>query len=494
MSVASSLERSRARARVREAGGDELLERLDHLDAVRAGRAPRGASRFPLSMDPHAPPAPPAVQHDDRFDYDVIVAGGGLWSVVAPLLAARGFKVAVLERTKVGAAHREWNASRAELQTLVDTGIVESEEALESLVVARYDRGTCRFHGGGDYPVTGVLDRAVDAAELLQYARRASERRGVDLLDGHSVLSHAANTHGVRVRVAQGSASRELTARVLVDARGASSPYASADLVCPTVGGVVRGLTEGTGPREMDPRVGEILATIDGVDENGRQHVWEAFPGRPGETTVYLFYYGYSREPHDLASLYARFFDWLPAYKGGEAELLRPTFGFIPGWSRLVRGPETGSRRVLLVGDAAARHSPLTYCGFGAALRSFQRCADSVVDVLEGVPAPRLPVDDAPVHRLTGALAHLIASRVLRGQKLNALLDAAFATLHAQGNDAYASLLKDSMSAHDFTRFLRGTAARHPAVWSEALRGMGPLTMGRWGWGLVRSWAASAQA
>jgi lycopene cyclase CruA len=278
----------------------------------------------------------------------------------------------------------------------------------------------------------------------------------------------------------------------MVDARGASSPYATADLVCPTVGGVMRGLAEGEGPDEMNPRVGEILATVDPIEE-GRQHVWEAFPGRAGETTVYLFYYARAGEALSLTTLYARFFDKLAGYKRGDARLVRPTFGLIPGWSRLTPSPRSPDARVLLVGDAAARHSPLTYCGFGAALRALTPTADALAAALEGrAPGRDAPLQDAPVHALTGALAHMMASRAFRGDELNGLLDAAFRTLHELGNEPYASLLRDEMTPAAFLGFLRTTARRHPAVWGQVVRGLGLVAAGKWTFGLARSMVAGA--
>ena len=364
------------------------------------------------------------------------------------------------------------------------------EATLEGLIVARYDRGTCRFAGGGDYPVTGVLDHAVDAGPLLRHGRELGEARGVRFYDGHAVLGHAASTGRTRVRVASAHGSFDVTARVMVDARGAASPYAAADLVCPTVGGVLEGLAEGDAPDEVDPRVGDILVTVDGVGEDGRQHVWEGFPGRAGETTVYLFYYARAAEPVSLGELYARFFDTLGTYKRGQARLLRPTFGFIPGWSRLSAPPASPDPRVVLVGDAAARHSPLTYCGFGATLRSLERAADRVEALATEVLPPgarSTAMDDAPVHALTGALARMMATRALGGDALNQLLDAAFATLHEMGSVPYAQLLRDEMSPRDFVTFLRRTASRHPEVWRKVMRGLGPWAAGVWGTNVARS-------
>lgn len=493
-----------ARARVRESGGAELLERLDHLDRVRVEGA---AANDSTSRD-----APPPVPVDaDGVDVDVVLAGGGLWSLLAPVLAARGHSVLVIDRARAASAHREWNASGPELRALVRAGIAD-DATLDRLTIARYKRGTCRFAGGGDYPVDGVLDHAIDAGPLLAHGRHLAERRGVKFLDGHTVHAHASSRRAVRLRVGstakdRSSATTAITARVMVDARGAASPYATADLVCPTVGGVLEGLTVGSAPDEIDPSVGEILATVDDIDpRDRRQHIWEAFPGHPGQTTVYLFYYARTGEPVSLTSLYARFFETRAGYKRGDnARLVRPTFGFIPGWSRLSPAPRPPDPRVLLVGDAAARHSPLTYCGFGSMLRSLERAADAVTMAIAESRANievrdldfdsgdrDVVVDDAPVHALTGALAHMMASRALRGSELNQLLDAAFATLHEMGNAHYAELLRDEMRPADFVTFLRRTAARHPRVWGDVVRGLGPRIAGVWGLGVLRSlWAAA---
>ena len=317
-------------------------------------------------------------------------------------------------------------------------------------------------------------------------------------MDGASVDAVGAGEECVRVgwsKVARSGADSgaergELIARVLVDARGASSPHASADLVCPTVGGVFRGLAQGSGPREVDPTVGDILVTTEDVEaESGLQHVWEGFPGRAGEATVYLFYYARAADAPKaaLATLYARFFETLGSYKEGDGSMVRPTFGYIPGWSRLSPAPRAPSPRIVLVGDAAARHSPLTFCGFGSMLRSFRPVALSIAMDLDSgrAPARDLIPEDA-VHMWTGALATVMASGALGGPKLNGLLDAAFGVLEEMGNDDFESLLKDRMSGRRFTEFLRLTGARHPIVYRQVLRALGPVSAARWGVRLAR--------
>lgn len=469
-------------SRVREAGGAELLERLEWLDAERA-RPPVQA----LSVR--------APERGTHADFDVVLAGGGLSLLFAPVLAGLGLKVGVFERGRAAVVHREWNISRSELWPLTASGLFQPEE-VESLVVARYEHGVCRWHGGGEYPVRGALDHALDAGRLLVEVRRRAEDRGVRFHEGHTLTGMAEGPDAVRLCFERtGGGRAEVTARLLLDARGVSSPHATADLLCPTVGGVLTGLREGTAPDELNPRVGDILVTTEGVEE-GRQHIWEGFPGRPGEATVYLFYYAPAREvrgEHALLRLYARFFERLGKYKRGEPRLLRPTFGYIPGWSRLVPPPRAPGQRVVLVGDAAARHSPLTYCGFGAMVRSFLPGARAIAAALLEGRVPLGPVvHDTPLHAVTGALALFMACPPRapeRHQEVNELLDTAFAALHSMGNEPYAALIKDQMTGTDFIRFMRHIARRRPRVYRDVLTlaGFGPLAAVRWLEGLSRA-------
>ena len=437
--------------------GADAFERLIHLDHGRVERRPDHALR--------APEGPASV------DADVVLAGGGLSLLLAAELARLGVRVIVIDRARAGTAHREWNCSDWELEPLVESGIF-TPESLERAIVGRYEHGFCEFAGRPRRVVRGVLDRAVDAGSVLAAARKACEARGVTIVDGASVDAVGAGRAAVRV----GFGRREIVTRLLVDARGASSPYATADLVCPTVGGVMRGLAD------IDPNVGEILVTTEDTDSTGRQHVWEGFPGRAGEAAVYLFYYAKAdANPRaGLAALYERFFRTIGRYKRGNAELVRPTFGYIPGWSRLTPPPRSPSPRIILFGDAAARHSPLTFCGFGSMLRSFRPAARTIAQAIADRMTPAGLHADEPIHAWTGALARVMASGAMQGESLNALLDDAFATLEEMGNDAFAALLQDRMEVSSFTTFLRRTAWRHPAVYREVLGALGPRASARW--------------
>ncbi|HEX9102112.1 MAG TPA: lycopene cyclase, partial [Polyangia bacterium] len=335
----------------------ELLspETLAHLDSLERGFAERGSCDI-------ADGGPDRGAH---VDFDVVLAGGGLSLVYGAYLAQRGLNVAIFDRRRIGCGHREWNISRDELRPLVDAALFSAAE-VDALVQLEYDHGICRWHGGGTWPVRRVLDCVVDAERLLDGLRARAAAAGATLVDHHALVGYRVGKGGVAVTLAPtppdassppGGPRRALSARVLVDGMGAASPHAAFDLVCPTVGGVLGGLPVGDDARAIDPRVGEILVTTEGIEED-RQHIWEGFPGPGGRFTTYLFYY---TEPgrlpaRPLTSLYERFFATLPRYKRGPAVMLKPTYGFIPAYSRLRTMPSARDR-VLLVGDAAGRHS-----------------------------------------------------------------------------------------------------------------------------------------
>jgi lycopene cyclase CruA len=454
-------------------GGAEALDRIAHLEASWGQRRPFARLSAPDKMT--------------SPDADIIFAGGGLWLTLATYLARRGLRVIVLDRGLIGQGHREWNISGPELAPLTASGLFSPAE-VEALLVARYDHGVCRWHGGGSWPVHGVLDHAVDGEAYLGALRRKAEEQGVRLLDRHAIEAIGTGAGGARVRARDASGGVvELSARLLVDALGSASPHAQVDLGCPTVGGVLGGLEAGDGPTQVNPRVGDILVTTEHREDN-RQHIWEGFPGRDGDQTTYLFYYARAgalpRQP--LLSLYGRFFRTLPRYKRGTPELKRLTYGIIPGWSRL--GPSAGAPApgLLLVGDAAARHSPLTFCGFGSMVRTFVSIGDGIVRALaaDDVSCERLErlAPDPALLRAVGALALLMAEPqgTTDPAATNRLLDAAFGSLHQGGDAFYGSLLRDEMGAWDFAVFLQRVSRLRPEVYRDVGRYLRPTELGRW--------------
>ncbi len=211
----------------------------------------------------------------------MIFAGGGLWLTLALYLARLGLKVAVIERGRAGSGHREWNISGPELAPLTRSGLFTPDE-VSALIVARYRGGVCRWHGAG-------CGRCRGCSITPSMARRTCKKSGKKPKNPGSCCSMATRSTAVgsgpaAVQVqgrGRDGARVTLVGRALVDALGASSPHARVDLGCPTVGGALEGLARGSGPDEVDPDMGDILVTTEHREE-GRQHIWEGFPGRAG--------------------------------------------------------------------------------------------------------------------------------------------------------------------------------------------------------------------
>ncbi len=465
-------------------GGDDILAHVLDLEA-RFGRRDHVA----IAPSPDGPFSRPP-------DFDVALAGGGLSLIYAAALARQGFRVAVFDRRRIGCGHREWNISRDELFPLWQSGLFTRDE-VDRLIKMQYRVGLCRWHGGGTYPVAGVLDCVVDAEALLSGLRQRALSAGATLLDHHGLEGYRVGPSGVTLTLRETTAGErpgdpvKLTARLLLDGMGASSPHARFDLSCPTVGGIMSGLHRGKDPLDLDPEVGEILVTTEGIEQN-RQHIWEGFPAPPrpnddqgrdpataDRMTIYLFHYCEPRHlgQHPLLDLYERFFTTLPRYKRGALSLDKATYGFIPAYTRLQPMPVSPAPRVLLVGDAASRHSPLTFCGFGSMIRSFWPISQGIAACLRGDRLTRRALAgifvEPPALRVMGGLTLMMSPRGSVGGDpgaINRLLDAAFATLAELGEGVYASFIRDEIGYSDFVCFMRGSARRYPAIYREAFR------------------------
>ncbi len=362
-----------------------------------------------------APRTPPVVVErvaatEDPLDAatvqaEIIYAGGGLNLLNAAVMASvHHRRVVVFDRFTVGAVHREWNISAEELRELVAVGLLAPDE-IDQIVQRRYQEGLVRFHGDGirvpprDLWMHGVLDCAVQADALtdlcMRKIRAASPANLIlsditferALVDDRRVV--------VRARDAAG-APRVFAAPLLIDGMGATSPVACQlnggapySLVCPTVGTVAAGyrIDPARSPGTIDPALGEILITTEHA-RDGRQLIWEAFPGHDDQAAVYLFYYeetGTRRVtmPESLLlPLFEDFFTLLPSYKDTTAvRVLKPVYGFIPAGYKNPSWRERDRKvlafdRVLSLGDAAALQSPLTFCGFGSNARNLRRVTD----------------------------------------------------------------------------------------------------------------------
>lgn len=415
-------------------------------------------------------------------NFDVVVAGGSLGLLTALALARRGWGVMVFDQRVAGSAHREWNISREELQALVDGGLFTWAE-LQPVVMRHYRTGLVHFHAGGvptqEVWIDDVLDVAIDAGALLRVARRKLEGLGVPVLDHRDFrqawLADSGPARSVVEVADAGGCLERYGARLLVNGMGATSPLSLAltpipfSGVCPTVGTVARGFAA-EGPRGVDLDLGEILMTVDHADDRGRrQLMWEGFPGRDDELTVYLFYYDLVNpaHPQSLLDLYEVYFARLAEYKapGPDFEHLRPVYGFIPSRHGACLPP--GARGVLAIGDASAHQSPLTFCGFGSHVRNLNRVADLADYALRH---DLLEADDLAhvTARQSNVSMMWVFARFMQpwrgGTEVNDLMNRFLGVLTGLGPDGVRRFFQDRTTWTDYTGVLLRFAVTTPAV------------------------------
>ncbi len=342
----------------------------------------------------------PDIQRPDS-SWDIIVVGGALGALSAAMMAQLGYKVALVERINFGRMNREWNISRSELQTLVDVGLLSQSE-LESVIAREYIDNFNLFFSGNNAPnakapvlkTPTVLNIAMDCDRLLQLCGEKLLAAGGAIFE-RTEFEQAfleADRITIQARNLETNQGMHLQSRLLIDAMGTTSRIAQQitagkafDSVCPTIGGVIK---SGFGPGVWDSNYGEPLFT-NGDISRGRQPIWEMFPGKGDDLTIYLFHYHQIEpdNPGSLLELYEDFFTCLPEYRRcnvDDLEWRKATFGYIPGrFSRNAADRQPGYDRVLSIGDAAAFNSPLVFTGFGSLVRNLPRVVHLLHTALE---------------------------------------------------------------------------------------------------------------
>ncbi|MEO8288750.1 MAG: hypothetical protein ABI670_20210 [Chloroflexota bacterium] len=436
------------------------------------------------------PPTAPA----NRFD--VVIAGGGLGLVAGASLARRGLRVMVFDRDRVGAAHREWNISERELASLVDWGIFSREE-LASTIATRYKSGVISFDSTGtgmpSCPLItdGVLDVALDAQSVLDLARGRFLEAGGTILEYRSFVHlHTAESGPVAsVFELDGPDGREYyRARLAVDTMGSVSPIAMGlndglpfDGVCPTAGTVMEGL-------DADRQTGDVLVSVAPM-QGERQYIWEGFPGRGNETTVYLFYYDRTGKDESskqsLLALFEDYFTLLPTYRTVQsgARHLKPVFGYIP--ARHGRTGRTAARGLICLGDSAAGQSPLTFCGFGSFVRHIGRVAALLSYALEHGLLEEQHLQLISPHQANLRVAWVF-SRFMQPwpggdpASVNRMMNIFTRTLTAIGPKTTVRFLQDRYSFTEYIRIMLTTAKYFPEVFALTMRVIGLKGIQQW--------------
>lgn len=436
----------------------------------------------------------PDVPHKNR--YDVVIAGGGLGLVAGAALAMRGLKALVFDRDRVGAAHREWNISERELAALSAWAIFTTVE-LKSAIATRYSRGVINFSAEGTgvpacpLSLDGVLDVALDAQAILDLARKRFIGAGGTILEGRSFQRlHMAQAGEVSsVFEVEGPGGTEFYgARLAIDTMGSVSPIAMAlnnglpfDGVCPTAGTVMEGL-------DLDPQTGDVLVSVTPA-KGGRQLIWEGFPGRNRETTVYLFYYDKtgptSAAGQSLLDLFEQYFTLLPTYRPLHAKHkhIKPVYGYIP--ARHGRTGRTAARGLLCLGDSAAGQSPLTFCGFGSFVRHIGRVASLLDYTLEHGLLEERHLRMVSPHQANLRVAWVF-SRFMQPwpgsdpAAVNRLMNIFCRGLRDVGASTTARFLQDRYLFTEYIGIMLATARRYPQVFALTAQVLGPAGLLKW--------------
>lgn len=472
--------------------GESALRAVADLER-RWRELPSAGHPSPFAFVPHTR-ALPRCATENRFD--VVIAGGGLGLIAGAALATRGLRVLVFDRDRVGSAHREWNISERELRALSTWGLFTWDE-LQSAVATRYSRGVISFDptdtGVPACPLelNGVLDMALDAQSVLDLARNRFLQAGGTILEARAFKRLHAPRSGPVASVfeVEGPHGTEFyRARLAIDTMGSVSPVALGlnsglpfDGVCPTAGTVMRGL-------DFDPSTGDVLVSVAPV-QDGRQLIWEGFPGREGETTVYLFYYDQTGEQRaqgqGLLALFERYFTLLPTYRppGDGHAHLKPVFGYIP--ARHGHAGRTAARGLLCLGDSAAGQSPLTFCGFGSFVRHIGRVAMLIDYALRRDLLEERHLREISPHQSNLRVAWVF-SRFMQPWRgggttgVNRLMNVFCKALSDLGPVVTLRFLQDRYTFGEYLRIMLTTARRHPQVFAVTASTLGPAGLLRW--------------
>lgn len=438
-------------------------------------------------------------------DYDLIYIGGALGVIHAAVMARLGYRVLLVERLPFGWMNREWNISRNEFQSLIDLGLFTSAE-FEAVIAREYVDGFHKFFDANNPPqakapvlhTPTVLNVAIDAEKLLRVCGEKLRAAGGEIWDETEFVRADIAGDGVRVEGTHlpTKASRQAQGRLLIDAMGTASPIAwqlnggrTFDSVCPTVGAVI---DSGFEPGVWDSQFGDVLNSHGDISR-GRQLIWELFPGRGNEITVYLFHYHqiHPENPGSLLEMYEDFFAILPEYRRCDLDQIKwkkATFGYIPGHFTVNGGDrQTTFDRLIAIGDAASLQSPLVFTGFGSLVRNLPRLTDLLDTALRHDLLKANHLNPIRAFQSNIAVTWMFSkgmmvptNRFLAPYKVNAMLNTFFGILASEPPEVAERFVKDRAGWLAFNRMALKAAQVNPylLLWIWELAGTKDLL--RW--------------
>jgi lycopene cyclase CruA len=422
-------------------------------------------------------------------EYDLIYIGGALGVIHAAVMAAKGYRVLLIERLPFGRMNREWNISRDEFQSLINLGLFTPTE-FESVIAAEYLDGFSKFFDAYNPPhlkakvlhTPTVLNVAIDAEKLLRFCGDKLRQAGGDILDETEFIRADITKTSVTVKLTHlpSQTSKQATGRLLIDAMGTASPIAwqlnggrAFDSVCPTVGAVIK---SGFAPEVWDEQYGDVLNSHGDISR-GRQLIWELFPAGNGELTFYLFHYHqvHPDNPGSLLEMYEDFFTILPEYRRCDLEQLvwkKPTFGYIPGhFSTSDRDRTVAFDRLLAIGDAASLQSPLIFTGFGSLVRNLERLTTLLHTALQHDLLAAKHLNQIRAYQSNVSVTWLFSkgmmvptAKILPPQRINSMLNTFFGILADEPPEVADTFIKDRTDWLTFTRLALVAARKNPAL------------------------------
>ncbi len=433
-------------------------------------------------------------------DFEIVYAGGTLGLLHAALMAKKyKRKVLIFDAHTVGKTHRDWNISDEELREFVSAGLFTLEE-IETAVVNRYKTGFVKFFDKNSRVKTpplfidNVLDVAIEADKLLALAIKKLEKTDAKIISQMRFVRAFSNKDRILIECedAQTKKRRLFSSKIFVDATGTNSPVSrqinygkSITHVCPTVGTVAKNFKRGSGEREVDFSVGEILVSNED-SSNNRQLIWEGFAGSPvkDEYTTYLFFYDSveSKANKSLLNLFEDYFEKLPSYKTKSESwrVIKPVFGYIPsihhkGWNN---NKKIAADRVLLIGDAAGLSSPLTFCGFGSHVRNLRKLTELTEralreNLLDEKSLSKINAYEPRVAQMSSLAEFMRPVEKSKPAVVNETMNAVMAALQSLDGNVRQDLFQDRISFASFAKILKKTARIHPKVFKLMFEHLG---------------------
>ncbi|MEM6448254.1 MAG: flavin-dependent dehydrogenase, partial [Cyanobacteria bacterium P01_D01_bin.123] len=438
-------------------------------DAVRSPRDPKQVIFHSHESE--------VANNSDILQVDLVYVGGALGIIHAAVMANLGHKVLMIERLPFGRMNREWNISRREFQSLIDLGLF-TEDEFQSLIAREYEDGFNKFFDANNPSIAKapvlhtptVLNIALDSEALLKRCGEKLLAAGGLIWDGTEFEQAQVSEDSVTVQARHRSTGepRTVKARLLVDAMGTASPIAwqlndgrAFDSVCPTVGACV---SSGFAPAVWDSTYGDVLFSHGDISR-GRQLIWELFPAKEEELTIYLFHYHkvHPDNPGSLLAMYEDFFHILPEYRRCNLDKLtwrKPTFGYIPGYFSMDKDDRTiAFDRLVTIGDAASLQSPLVFTGFGSLVRNLSRLTHLLEVALRHDLLKAKHLNQIRAFQSNIAITWLFSKGMMvpTGQalppaRINSMLNTFFGILEAEDRDVADRFIKDRATWSEFNR------------------------------------------